>query len=295
MDAADLRFFESVARLGGMNRAAAELNTVQSNVTTRIRALEAELGLALFRRSSRGVALTPAGERLLPFAIRVERLLKEAVATTRDDGTPSGRLALGSLETTAALRLSPLLSDFARAYPRVDLVLRTGTSAELVEEVLNYRLEGAFICGPADHRDLEHERVFREELVLLMSPRFKSIAAYLRECEPRIVVLRAGCSYRIKLEGWLARRGIVGARLLEFGTLEAIIASVEAGLGVTLLPRSLLATLWRDRDIAMHALPREDAQVDTLFIRRRDAVPSSALDAFLALVRPVPESLRAAE
>jgi DNA-binding transcriptional LysR family regulator len=99
----------------------------------------------------------------------------------------------------------------------------------------------------------------------------------------------------MKLEGWLARRGIVGARLLEFGTLEAIIASVEAGLGVTLLPRSLLATLWRDRDIAMHALPREDAQVDTLFIRRRDAVPSSALDAFLALVRPVPESLRAAE
>jgi len=66
MDASDLRIFEAVARLGGMNRAAAALNTVQSNVTARIRALEEQLGVQLFRRTSRGVSLTAAGERLLP-------------------------------------------------------------------------------------------------------------------------------------------------------------------------------------------------------------------------------------
>ena len=55
MDASDLRFFEAVARLGGMNRAAAELNTVQSNVTARIRLLEEQLGVPLFQRHSRGV------------------------------------------------------------------------------------------------------------------------------------------------------------------------------------------------------------------------------------------------
>ncbi len=78
MDAGDLRVFEAVARLGGMNRAASELNTVQSNVTARIRQLEEQLGAALFQRHSRGVVLTPAGRRLLPYAAQVGRLLEDA-------------------------------------------------------------------------------------------------------------------------------------------------------------------------------------------------------------------------
>lgn len=78
MDAADLRVFEAVARLGGMSRAALELHTVQSNVTARIRVLEDDLGTPLFERSSRGTALTPAGRRLLPYAERVRFLLEDA-------------------------------------------------------------------------------------------------------------------------------------------------------------------------------------------------------------------------
>jgi DNA-binding transcriptional LysR family regulator len=73
VDIADLRTFEVVARLGGMNRAAAELHTVQSNVTARIRSLEQQLGSPLFLRHSRGVALTPAGRRLLPYAEMASR------------------------------------------------------------------------------------------------------------------------------------------------------------------------------------------------------------------------------
>jgi DNA-binding transcriptional LysR family regulator len=84
MDASDLRVFEAVARLGGMNRAAAELNTVQSNVTARIQALEAEIGCTLFERHSRGVSLTQAGRRLLPYAGELSRLLDYRIA--RDDG-----------------------------------------------------------------------------------------------------------------------------------------------------------------------------------------------------------------
>ncbi|HLB97751.1 MAG TPA: LysR family transcriptional regulator, partial [Acetobacteraceae bacterium] len=110
MDTAGLKMFESVARTGGMNRAAVELHTVQSNVTARIRALEAELGCPLFERHSRGVALTPAGQRLLPYARRVAWLLADAARAARDDGEPRGPLTIGSLETTVALRLSPLIA-----------------------------------------------------------------------------------------------------------------------------------------------------------------------------------------
>jgi DNA-binding transcriptional LysR family regulator len=133
MDAANLRVFQSVASTGSMNKAALELNTVQSNVTARIRALEDEIGLVLFERTNRGVTLTAAGQRLLPFAARVAKLLDDAKRAATDEGTPSGALVVGSLETTAALRLSPILAEFVAANPAVDLSLRTGTSCELVD------------------------------------------------------------------------------------------------------------------------------------------------------------------
>src|SRR4051812_50222091 len=101
MDASDLRVFEAVARCGGMGRAALELNTVQSNVTTRIRHLEEELGAALFQRHSRGVSLTPAGRRLLPYAAKIGHMLVEARRAVAEDGVPKGPLVLGSLETAA--------------------------------------------------------------------------------------------------------------------------------------------------------------------------------------------------
>src|SRR6516165_8189804 len=102
MDIADLKIFETVARLGGMNRAAAELNTVQSNVTARIRLIEDELGAALFERHARGVTLTGAGQRLLPYATRMRRLMEEALRAFSDIGLPKGSLQIGALETTAA-------------------------------------------------------------------------------------------------------------------------------------------------------------------------------------------------
>lgn len=295
MDASDLRIFEAVARLGGMNRAAAELATVQSNVTARIRALEDELGVPLFRRSSRGVELTSAGERLLPYARRIGQLIDEARRAARDDGEPRGRFVVGSLETTAALRLAPVLAAFVAAYPQVDPVLRTGTTAELIEAVLDRRYEGAFVCGPLDHPDLAAEPVFTEELVILAAPGTPSVEIYLRRTEPRIVVLRAGCSYRLRLEAWLAEQGIVGVRMMEFGTLEAIIGCVRAGLGITLLPKALIGRVWDEAALSVHALLGGSGMVETVFIRRLDQRPSSALGAFLAQVRPGWGERKAAE
>jgi DNA-binding transcriptional LysR family regulator len=78
MELTDLLTFSTVARLGGITRAAEELNTVQSNVTQRIKALEAEIGTALFERHSRGMSLTGAGRRLLPYAQRMAALSRAA-------------------------------------------------------------------------------------------------------------------------------------------------------------------------------------------------------------------------
>jgi DNA-binding transcriptional LysR family regulator len=294
MDAGDLRIFEAVARLGGMNRAASELHTVQSNVTARIRHLETQLGETLFQRHSRGVALTPAGQRLLPYARRTGQLLSEARRAVADDGRPKGELAVGSLETTAALRLPDVLATYVATYPEVDLVLRTGTTAELVEQVLEHRLEGAFVCAPVDHPELVEEKVFVEELVLVTSRRIARPEDLSKDAKLKIIVLRAGCSYRQRLEAALAAKGIVGLRRLEFGTIDGILGCVAAGLGVSLLPRSVVAQAAREGRVTLHSLPAEEAEVATVFIRRHDAFVSSALVAFLACARP-PVAQAAAE
>ncbi len=295
MDAADLKVFEAVARLGGMGRAAEALHTVQSNVTARIHRLEQELGTPLFRRHARGVEPTPAGHRLLPYALRAAQLLEEARRAALDDGTPAGPLTVGALETTAALRLTPVLMAFAAAHPAVDLTLRTGTTCELLDAVLTRQLEGAFVCGPVVHPGLDVEPAFVEELAVLTAPGVRSLEDVWAGGEVRVVVLRAGCSYRQRLEGVLARRGIPAPRVLEFGTLEAVVGCVAAGLGITLLPRALVGPVWAEGRVAMHSLPPGEARAETVFVRPREGYRSSGLAAFLALACPAAVLQAAAE
>lgn len=285
MDISDLKVFEAVSRHGSMNRAAQELHTVQSNVTARVRALEEELGVSLFQRHARGVSTTPAGQRILPFVGRITKLLVDARAAAQDDGLPSGTLVLGSLETTTALRLSPLLSQFAKTYPEVRLVVSTGTTRKLLDEVIDCRLEGAFVAGPVSHPDLEQEVVFQEELVLVTSRSIHAIDELANITDLRTIVFQIGCSYRQRLESLLADMGIVTAKPLEFGSLDAIISCVSAGVGIALLPKGIVAAAWQDGRVAVHELPPERSLVDTLFVRRKDAYASSAMTALLDIVR----------
>lgn len=285
MDLADLKTFEAVARHGSMNKAAAELHTVQSNVTARIRALEDELGLPLFDRHPRGVVMTPAGQRILPLVGRISKLVSEVRVAARDDGTPVGALSLGGLETTTALRLAPVLASYARAYPAVRLVLSTGTTARLVQDVVDYKLDGAFVAGPVTHPDLYQETMLAEELVLVSSPAVRTLKQLAGMPDLKTIVFQFGCSYRQRLEALLAGMGVVAARPMEFGSLDAIVSCVSAGAGVTLLPKGVVAEAAKAGRVALHRIPGEQAHVETLFVRRRDGHVSSALTAFLELVR----------
>src|SRR5260221_5280099 len=202
MEMTDLVTFSTVARLGGITRAADELNTVQSNVTQRVKALEAEIGTALFERHSRGMTLTGAGRRLLPYAQRMAALSREAVLATRDDGEPKGPLSIGSMETPAAGRLPSLLAEFHKRLPAVLLTLRTATTADLVAAVLDGSLDGAFVAGPIDHAELNAVTAFTEELVLVTARRWTSLAALRAgtpESGPTALVFRTGCTYRQRL------------------------------------------------------------------------------------------------
>ena len=269
MELSDLLTFSTVARLGGITRAADELNTVQSNVTQRVKALEAEIGTALFERHSRGMTLTGAGRRLLPYAQRMAALSREALLAARDDGEPKGPLAIGSMETTAAVRLPALLAEFHRRFPQVRLSLRTSTTAELVAGVLNGTFDGAFVAGPIEHAELDATVAFREELVLVTARRWTSLAALRAgtpESGPTALVFRTGCTYRQRLEQIFSEFGWPSSARFELGTLDGMIGCVAADMGVTLLPRAVVG---RNDSVSIHTLTPAQSRVETLFITRR--------------------------
>ena len=285
MELSDLLTFAAVARTGGITRAAETLNTVQSNVTQRIKALEAEIGTVLFERHSRGMTLTGAGRRLLPYAQRMAALSREALLAARDDGEPKGPLAIGSMETTAAVRLPTLLAGFHRRFPAVNLTLRTATTADLATAVLEGALDGAFVTSPIDHAELAGVTAFREELVLITARRFDSFAALRAgtpESGPTALVFRVGCTYRHRLEQLFATLGWPSAARCELGTLDGMIGCVAAAMGVALLPRAVVERSELANEIGKLTLDPALARVDTLFIHRRAMHQTSALAAFIS-------------
>lgn len=281
MDLATLSVFRAVAAELSVTRAAQRLGRVPSNVTTRIQQLEEELGVALFERDRKRFALTAEGERFLDYVERILNLSEEARQVLRP-GSPSGVLRVGSMESTVASRLPPVLAGFSRQWPAVTLDLDTGPSRQLIEGVLRHRFDCAFLAVPLDERwqdaeTLERERVFSEELVLILPPGHRKVSGP-DDVEVRtLAAFGPGCTYRALAEDWLARSGAQGPafRVHDVKSYHAIVACVSAGSCVGVVPRSVL-----DLNRAMAPVEEEPlATADTFLVWRRGA-QTPALQAF---------------
>ncbi len=289
MDLAALTIFRAVVRENGVTRAAAKLNRVQSNVTTRIKQLEEQLGTDLFIRDGRRLVLTPAGETLLPYAERLLALADEARHAVSENH-PSGRLRLGTMESVAATRMPDLLAHYHRTWPDVALELETGTTGRLIERVREFEVDAALVATPLDAAAslgelFEFVPVFREELVMLTPREHQPITQARDIALSTLIAFERGCAYRSYVEKWYMEHGMRPARVLELGSYHAIIACVAAGAGVAVAPRSVL-DLQTDAgnkagnvagNIAVHSLG-ELGMIDTLLIWRRGHF-SSALNA----------------
>jgi DNA-binding transcriptional LysR family regulator len=286
MDLSALTIFRAVVRENGVTRAAAKLNRVQSNVTTRIRQLEESLGADLFIRDGRRLVLTPAGATLLPYAERLLALADEARHAVREN-RPQGRLRLATMESTAASRLPRVLATYHQRWPEVTLELTTGVTRALCESVRTFEVDAAIMARPIEPDALPPEQfesvpVFREELVLL-TPRGQHPASMTHDVAGlTLVAFERGCAYRSYAMRWYEQQGIRPARVLELGSYHAIIACVAAGAGVAVAPRSVLDLARLDDEVDLHPIG-ELGQVDTLLVWRKEHF-SAALNALRDLL-----------
>ncbi|MES2068840.1 MAG: LysR substrate-binding domain-containing protein [Pseudomonadota bacterium] len=285
MDLSVLRIFKAVAEEGSVTKAAARTHRVQSNVSARLAQLEQSLGVPLFHRSGRNLVITVEGSRLLEYTDRLLQLAEEAQTAVRGSDKPAGKLRVGAMETTAAARLPKVLAAFHQQYPDVDLLLDTGTTDYLVQEVLNHRLDMALIAAPFVHPDLLQIPVFEEELVLLTEHAHGAVSSAQDIAKKTLLVFKSGCSYRRRLERWFADAGCTPLRTLEFGTFEAIVGCVAAGMGVALMPRAVLQRRDLGDSIRLHTVTADIAKVETLMIWRKEITHHPARQAFADSLR----------
>lgn len=292
MNLDDLRIFRTVVEAGGVTRAAGQLHRVQSNVTTRIRQLEDKLGVPLFIREGRRLHLAPAGQRLLPYARQLLALADEARQAVLD-GTPRGPLVLGAMESTAAVRLPGPLGDFMARYPQVQLSLKTGNPGQLMAAVLGGELDAALVPDPPAAGALDHLPMFSEELVIVSRAGQGKLGQRQQAVLVPMVAFEPGCPHRARLEAWYAAHRGMPAHTVQITSYHAMLGCVAVGMGIALVPRSVLATFPERARLAVHALPRGQDQMAIALVWRRGAL-SPALQALIDALKPASGGRRAA-
>ncbi len=241
----------------------------------------------LFERHALRVLVPPAGRRLLPFVGRIAKSMGEARAAARDDGgcRPRRADAGSSLETTTALRLSPLLTQFARTYPAVRLAVTAGTTAGLVRDVVASPVDGAVRgragrpSGRASGKRLHRgARAGHPSATSTRSRRSRLSATCASWCSRRDARIASGSSP--------ISRAPASSRPARSNSARSTPSScVSAGVGITLLPRGVLAPAAADGRIAIHRMPRDLARVERCSSAGTTPMSSSAMTAFLTMTR----------
>lgn len=291
MELFQLRSLIAVAEEGSVTRAAEALCLTQPAVSRHIQALEQEIGVPLFERTERGMRLTPEGVALRDHARRGLALLEEgrrAISELRS-GT-GGRLTLGAGVTTSIFRLPSLLRAFREAYPRVDVVVRTGRSREIEQSVLDRGLDLGLVTSPVQNPELEVRGLFDEEIVLVIPPELSGSDEWELDAEAfqalPLILFSRNTGFRGDLDRVLAASGLAPEVRMESDSVEAIKSFVTVGLGASFLPASSVeaecrsGALSRARVIGLPPLTRR-----TSAIYRRDRHLPYAAERFLAILR----------
>ncbi|MEX3011482.1 LysR family transcriptional regulator [Hoeflea sp. TYP-13] len=262
MDLSDLRIFAAVVHEGGITRAAEHLNRVQSNVTTRIRQLEDRLDTQLFLRQGKKLVLTPSGHMLLDYAERLLALAEEAEAALQDE-KPRGLFRLGSMESTAAVRLPGPLSHYSRKYPEVVLEMRTGNPTQLSTALLNGEIDAALVAEPIAESKFDWIVAFDEEPVIVTSEDYPPID---EDVPDTMLVFEHGCPHRRRLEEWYALRKELPERTVELRSYHAMLGCVLTGMGAALVPKSVISTFPEAKRLRVTPLPHGRDRLRTMMI-----------------------------
>lgn len=276
MEVRQLEIFRTLAGELNFTRTAERVNTVQSNVTAQIKALEDELGSRLFDRLGKSVVLTDAGRRFLPYAERALSTMNEGLRVMKAGAEPEGTLTIGSPESVLTYRLPGMLQRFQTRYPKVVLQF-TGTSPDgsVAMELESGRLDVAIVmANNIAWPQMRSQRMGEERIRVIGEPRHplarKKAVTPEDLVEQHMLLTEQGCGYRAKFDRAMAAANVRPGSVTEFSSVEAIKECMKAKMGLGVLPEvvamrelktgQLAALRWAgpDLDIATHVMWHKD-------------------------------------
>ena len=287
MDLQVLRFFVTVAQEGGFTAASEKLHYAQSNLSTRIRQMEEELGETLFYRNKRGVTLTAKGELFYEYANRILNMSEEAMTAMRDMDHARGSLTIGSIEATALGDLPSLFAEYHRDYPDVKLSLTTDMNDVFVDKVLNREIDGAFVAESPERKELNELFIRKDKLVFVTSIQEESSDIWELLKTAPVITFPEGSIFRRRLELLLASHGIISpSQMIILNSLGAQLVNITSGLGVGYLPESIIGPYVAQGLMKRHTLEDADlfSKLDITFIYRKDHIMDAAFRYFLEKV-----------
>ena len=240
-----LKVFRAVAELLSFHRAAEQLGLTQPAVTLHIKALENELSVRLLDRTGNKVSLTPAGRILHRHAKAIAEIVSKAEKEIAEAaGEHAGELHIGASTSIAQYVLPKLLGRFHQKFPRVRLSVVSGNTEEIVDHLLAQKIDIGLIEGPALRRDVKTEPFLPDELVLIVPakhPWTNGTEVTVEDLKSAPLLLREhGSGTRRVLEMALEKVGVKKPFTnvtMQLDSTEAIISSVEAGLGIGFVSR----------------------------------------------------------
>lgn len=287
MDLRQLATFRMAASTLSFTQAAAALGYVQSTVTAQIQALEIELGVRLFDRLGRRVALTAAGERLLSHSEQLLNLAQATRTAILNEAPAPGSLTISATETLCTYRLPKILRCFRALHPSARVAIRSVPARDLRRMVYEGTLDVALILEkPVNDTSLTIEPLCREKVAVVAHPdhplaRLPQVRATDLAAE-QVLFTELGCSYRNQFEQTLIAAGVYPAALFEFGSVESIKQFVIAGLGVAALPEVAVQAEIGGGRLAPLAWVDETPEIVFQLVWHKGRAVSPALQAFVA-------------
>lgn len=244
MELRQARYFLAVATHQSFTRAAESLHLSQPSLSVQIAALEEELGARLFDRLGKRVILTQAGEVFHRHAERLLREADQAAQTIRDlAGGRGGRLRVGALSTVNSYLVPPLVSEFRRRFPLVQIHIEALPSAEIARGVTEGRLDLGLCLLPVGSDRLAVTPLFEERLVLVAPTRDRALPRRVRLRELAhlpLILMPADYCLRRMIEAECSRVGVQPQVLTEMTAPDGILEAVRHGAGLTILPEFYL-------------------------------------------------------
>ncbi len=244
MEFRQLKTFLAIAETRNFTRAAERVHLTQAAVSSQIKALEAEAEVPLFTRTNKKVVLTEAGESLVRHAQKLLRAHDEALLTLKElSEAEKGKLRIGTASTTASNEYLPtILAELKRKYPKAQCNVRRATSAEIVLQILQGELDVGIVSLPVEATNIHAEVLQRDRLVAIVQPEHRF--AHQRNVSPQqlasepIILGEQGGNTRRLIDLFFENSGVKPDVVMELGSMTSIKRMVEAGLGVSIIPRS---------------------------------------------------------